>query len=340
MADTQPLVRQWLLLRMLTSRRQGVSVRELSEELGVVQKTIRRDLQTLARVGFPLAENTGEFGRKFWSLANGEACPDLQFDLMEALSLYLGRRFLEPLAGTYFWNGAQSAFRKIRASLGEQAIRYLEKIGAAFHQTAIGGGDYAQKAEIVDALMVGIEDRRFTSISYCSLRSTEPVTYDVYPYGLVFHRDSLYLVAFSPDHNELRHFKVDRISEAEVQDLRFNKPDNFDLAAHLSHSFGVYHAEGPSILIRVRFLPQVARYIREARRWHPSQKLSPQRDGSVIAQFELTTTEEIQKWILSFGTNAIVLEPQELRDDMATVLRTLLEEYESPRQLHTRRSSG
>lgn len=57
---------------------------------------------------------------KLWKTAgSGEAAGLLQlhFTLEEVAALYLGRQLLEPLAGTYFAQGAQSALVKIRAIL-------------------------------------------------------------------------------------------------------------------------------------------------------------------------------------------------------------------------------
>ena len=59
----------------------------------------------------------------------------------------------------------------------------------------------------------------------------------------------------------------------------------------------------------------MARYVEEST-WHPSQKLTRQRDGSVIAEFTLDGTEEIKRWIMSFGKQAQVLEPEGLRDEI------------------------
>jgi predicted DNA-binding transcriptional regulator YafY len=46
-AESERLERQWIILRMLCTRRNGVTVRELSERFAVGVKTIRRDLSTL-----------------------------------------------------------------------------------------------------------------------------------------------------------------------------------------------------------------------------------------------------------------------------------------------------
>ncbi len=206
MGDQLPLVRQWVLLRILCSRHHGVTIKDMVHELNVSEKTIRRDLETFQAAGFPLKEVVGEFGRKKWHIEAGKAEPGLNFAYDEAIALYLGRRFLEPLAGTMFWEAAQKAFKKIRATLGADALKYIDQFGTMFHQTMVGASDYTKKAELIDELMVGIEDRKAVFITYQSLRATEPVTYDVYPYGLVYHRGALYLVGRSPQREEACHW--------------------------------------------------------------------------------------------------------------------------------------
>jgi hypothetical protein len=64
MAHESPLVRQWILLRALSARPCRVTIKELVDELGVSEKTIRRDLETFCTAGFPLQETIEQFGRK------------------------------------------------------------------------------------------------------------------------------------------------------------------------------------------------------------------------------------------------------------------------------------
>jgi predicted DNA-binding transcriptional regulator YafY len=325
MADQLPLVRQWVLLRTLCSRHYGVTIKDMVQELGVSEKTIRRDLETFQAAGFPLKETVEEFGRKKWHIEAGNAEPGLYFAYDEAIALYLGRRFLEPLAGTLFWEAAQRAFKKIRATLGAEALKYIDQFGAMFHHTMVGTADYTKQAELIDQLMVGIEDRRAVFITYRSLRATEPVTYDIYPYGLVFHRGALYLVGRSQQRQEICHWKVGRIEDAEVTQVHFQRPEDFDLQQHLAKSFGVYHGDG-DVNIRLRFDATVARYVCESM-WHVSQKLTPQKDGSVLAEFELSDTEEIKRWIMSFGQHAVVLAPGSLKEEIVQELNSLLAAY-------------
>ena len=121
MSDEVPIYRQWLLLRTLGARRCGVTVREMAREMGVAEKTIRRDLELFGRLGFPLEE----IGRRPWpqhleARRRLEPSPSCAFTFDEAVVLYLGRPFLEPLAGTQLWQAANTRMRKIRATL-EQA---------------------------------------------------------------------------------------------------------------------------------------------------------------------------------------------------------------------------
>ena len=74
------------------------------------------------------------------------------------------------------------------------------------------------------------------------MQATEPVEQEVYPLGMVHHRGSLYLIAWSSRRFEVRNYKVDRIDEAAVQNLQYTVPADFDLGAWLSKSFGVWRS--------------------------------------------------------------------------------------------------
>ncbi|MEN6495747.1 MAG: transcriptional regulator [Thermoguttaceae bacterium] len=330
MAHDSPLVRQWILLKTLSVRHHGVTVQEMAQELAVSEKTVRRDLEAFVLAGFPLEEQVGEHGRKQWRLDPAKYQPGLSFAFDEALALHLAQHLLEPLAGTPFWEAARRAFKKIRSALGDRALKYADRFTPLFHQTTIGTSNYAAKGELIDRLMVGIEDRRAVFITYQSLRATEPVSYDIYPYGLAYHHGSLYLVGWSTDHAAIRHWKVDRIEDVDLTPIPFPWPEGFSLRDHFATSFGVFHGPG-DIPVKIRFSPTVARYVQE-KHWHATQKLTPQPDGSLVAEFRLGSTEEVKSWVLSFGKEADVLEPEGLREEIADDCTEMLRRYVAARR--------
>ncbi len=65
--------------------------------------------------------------------------------------------------------------------------------------------------------------------------------------------------------------------------------------------------------MRVVFSPRVARYIRE-RLWHPSQRFRDLADGRLEMTLRVADTLEARRWILGYGTDAEVAEPDGLRE--------------------------
>jgi proteasome accessory factor B len=330
MAESPQIIRQWSVLRSLAARRFGVSVQELAGELAVNERTIRRDLAALREVGFPIEERSIENGRKLWSVSKEAGFGDLTLNLTEVLSLYVGRQLMEPLAGTLFWEGTHSSYKKIRATLPDGAIKYLDRLSALLHFSQAGSSDYSSRSEQIDRLMVAVEDRNVTTLVYQSMRSTEPVSREVNPYGLAYFRGSLYLVAKASEENEIRHYKVDRITEVEPQTMKFERPNDFDLQHWMSAAFGVYRSDTPPTKHVVRFDQSVARFVEE-KRWHHSQQLTQNPDGSLTAEFMLSDHHELMRWVMSFGSAGTAIEPTELVEAIRGEVQKLAESY-APKQ--------
>ncbi len=191
MGNSSPLLRQWALLQALASGNGETTIKSLVAVTGMSEKTIRRDIAVLRRVGFPVVEQSGEFGRKTFSLTSPDV-PSLLFSYDEALALHLCRRAVLGFGGTFVEQSLLTAFRKIAASLGPRAAKYVESMLPRISHTQLGG-DYADQAELLDRLFIAIEEDRAVFLTYRSQRTTEPITYDIYPYRLVDHRGSLYL---------------------------------------------------------------------------------------------------------------------------------------------------
>ncbi len=188
--DDTAVTRRINLMQLLRARRLGATTRELAREMQVSEKTIRRDLTSLSRANYLIAADTGQRGRKTWRyVGNGKPLP-LNFTYDEAAALYVARRFLQPLTGTLLGDAADSALRKIRCTLGEEALELFERFQGAFHIPGSGAGDYAGKAEIIDGLQLSIEESKVARVTYRSQRALRPTARDLHPYTLVTHKAS------------------------------------------------------------------------------------------------------------------------------------------------------
>ncbi len=327
MLDETPLDRRCRLLRILMSSHFGLTLREISQEFGVSQKTVLRDLQGLSSVGFVIREDLVEHGCKRWRLVDGKKLPPLRLAFEEASALLLAVRSLDPLAGTHYWKAARKAIAKVRVELGTEVLRYLDKVSDHFHHAGNHFAHYSDKAPVIETIATACEEGRKLNLEYQSMKATAPSWREVHPRALVRFKESLYLVAFAPDHGEIREYKVDRVSKAILKDETFPSRENLDMKAHFAKKWGM-HGGDREVVVRVRFRPEVARYVLETVR-HPGQILTSEPDGGLTAQFTLSTTIEIKSWILSFGATALVLEPHDLRDEIQADLRRMLAAYQA-----------
>ena len=325
MSDDTALRRQWILLKALTSRRRELTVKEMAAEAGVCEKTIRRDLDLFRSLGIPVEESVGAHGRKSWRMKDAWG-PPLAFDFEEAAALYVSRRLLDPLEDTWIGAASRNASAKIKASLGASVLTYLDRFHQWFYTTSPDRHDYARRSQVISDLQLALEDGLHVRLSYCSEHDVAPSTREVIPHGFVNHHGALYLSAHAPGQSKEKTYKVDRIESVTLGASLANPPGGFDISSHMAGAFGVYQSDGPSLTVRVRFVPSVARYVAESRR-HVSQRLTPEPDGSLLAEFTLTSTVEIKSWILSFGSKAVVLEPETLRQEIAADLARALAAY-------------
>lgn len=328
MNDAVQFQRRWRLYQRLSKLPEGETLAELADRFQVSSKTIQRDIATLRAVGLEVVEFAEKFGLKRWRVQpDSTRVPNFLWD--EAVAIYLGRKFLEPLAGTIFWEASQRAFAKLKATFKPEALSIIESLGPLIHQTSIGSSDYSTRASVIDDLMTAIEDHKVTTIEYQSLKVDAPRPVAVQPLGMVYHEGSLFLVAIAEEHGQIRHYKVDRLSGVDISSRSFVPPDGFDLKQHLSGTLGVYGVDPdqPLRTVRIRFAAAAARYIQE-HEWHKSQTLEPQPDGTVICTLQLASLVEVQSWIQSFGPRAEALEPPELRAAVKADLERLREVYQ------------
>jgi proteasome accessory factor B len=113
--------------------------------------------------------------------------------------------------------------------------------------------------------------------------------------------------------NELRTFAVERIQSALVGNRRFEIPPDFNFEEFRKTAFNVIWGEPQEVMIR--FSPAQAPYIKE-RTWHPSQHIETEDDGSIVLTMHVADLDEVKRWLIGFGAEAEVIEPDELANEI------------------------
>jgi len=316
-----PLERMQRLHDLLMNDR-PVNCQQLSREFEVSYKTIQRDLDFMRdRLNLPIEYNATKYTFRYTEPV--EAFPLLQVSEGEILALFVAQKVLAQYRGTPFEKTLSSAFQKLTGALKEEVSFNLGEWGADYSFRVTGAS--AADVEIFRLLAKAIVQRQEVVFSYRSLKAARPETRNVRPYHLANVDNAWYLLAHDPLRGQLRTFALARIRAPRLTGKTFDRPRNFSAEKELKSGFGVFGGSGKHRVI-LRFDPFAARLVRE-RDWHPSQKFRERKGGEIELELTLGALEEIERWILSWGEHARVIEPKILVHSVHQRIRNNLKQY-------------
>jgi len=302
----------------LIEARHGITVEELAEETGVGRRTMQRDLAAIHEAGYPLTSEWRDGVKLYRFLTRFKDVPPISFTLQELMTLSLLRSQLDLLNGTPFLEEMQSVFRKVNSVLPPRLAAHMERIAEVAHPLLQGKRDYSNSAEALRLIRHALLHQQSISLSYLSTGRGAPQSYRVDPYTLLFQKGGIYLLGFAHNRQALRTFAVERILAVEPGKERFEIPEGFHAGQALQEAFGIV-AEPPMEVV-IRFSAGIAHAIRD-RVWHASQRISEEPDGGVLLRFRAGGRMEILSWLLSYGSHAELLAPEELRGELARLAR-------------------
>jgi predicted DNA-binding transcriptional regulator YafY len=324
MARGDQLGRQWKIIRSLIVSKQGKSVQDLASELSCHSRTVYRDLEALQVAGFPVyTERKNQ--KNYWSLMESAKHQiPIPFNITELMALYFSRDMLKMLKNTIFYDSLESLFQKIKATLPPEYMTYLQHVESSLKVDLKPAKDYSQFREIIDQINEAIFNRQHVRMTYFVMSRKKTSQRVVAPYKLWFFDGTFYMLGFCHLRKDVRLFAVDRIRKMVLTDTTFETPQDFDIENFLRNSFGAFL--GKPVHVAIHFSPKVAGYVNE-KIWHESQVVEQQKDGSLIFKAEIAGTEEIKFWILHWGKDAVVLEPDSLREEIRMEAEGILRNY-------------
>jgi len=299
----------------------GISAQALADRIGVSKRTIYRDIDAMdLDAGLPIWSDKGRFGLE------GEAfLPPLALTLHEATTLFLAARMLAKTSDEHDTE-LIGAFVKLAQILPPVLAEHIQATVDTF-STMPPNPTFTRVFRVLAEAWAG---RRVVEIEYDAgvydpakaARRTRVRPLAIEPSALTH---ALYLIGFDEARDARRTFKVERILSASLTPETFEPPAGEAPAHELLRAWDVIADEEPLDVV-IRFSPAVARRAAETR-WHPSQVAEHQDDGSLIWRGRVAGMREIRIWIMGWGADAEVLEPAELRDEIAAELARAAELY-------------
>ena len=324
MARGDQLGRQWRIIQILITSKLGKSAAELADEIECHPRTVYRDLEALQVAGFPIYTERVD-GKNLWSLLDTvkHRIP-IPFSLTELMALYFGSDMLKVFQGTVFYDSLESLFKKVKTTLPPESIKYLKTVEQTLSLGLKPFKEYGKFKEIINRVNDAALNKKSIEMVYYTMSRKKESKRKVDPYKVWFFNGTFYLIGFCHKRKEIRIFALDRIKMLHQTNESFEVQEDFDFDGFVGNSFGVF--QGEPVKVKAWFSPEVAGYIKE-KIWHQNQEIQTQSDGSVVFEAEVAGTDEFKFWIMSWGSNALVLEPESLRDEIRTEVNAVLAKY-------------
>ena len=307
------------LLRLLglLSARSGWSAAALADEMGVTERTVRRDMVRLRELGYPVDAATGPYGG--YTLGRGGRLPPLVLDDDEAVAVAIALRVTAGGAA-----GTESASLSALTKLDQVLPSLLRERVTALANVTVSLRSSGMPPVDVDVLVVvALACRRGERLrlTYTD-RLDQTSDRNVEPYRLVYTDRQWYLVAYDLDRADWRRFRVDRMSELKLTGARFTaRGEAPDAATFVAEGIAV---GGWDTHARVRLHLPLAR----------AQRLVARTDAVLTAETADTTiaviggeADWIARLLAGLDCSFEVIEPDELRKELRALGRRLVRDH-------------
>ena len=233
MPDATTSSRLLTLLSLLQARRDWPGG-ELASRLEVSGRTVRRDVERLRDLGYPVESLTGPAGG--YRLAAGTAMPPLLLDDDEAIAIAVGLRTAAGASVAGIEETAVRALVKLEQVLPSHLRRRVGALQQATETLRYGGGPTVDP-QCLTVLAGACRDHERLRFAYTA-RDKAGTRRETEPHGLVNAGRRWYLVAWDCGRTDWRTFRVDRIDKPASTGVRFAPralPDK-DAAAFVARS--------------------------------------------------------------------------------------------------------
>lgn len=310
-------------IHRLISERTYPTCPSLAARLEVNLRTIERDIARLRDLfAAPIEYDRGRQGYRY---SEPFELPPMKLTEGEAITVFLGQRLLVQCKGTPFEDLVRGTLAKIRMMLPQDVEVNLERVlrAVSFHAEPLRGEEL-EVANRYQMLTQAIQHRRTVVAEYYTASRQVLGQRRIDPYHLRFSDGAWYCIGYCHGRKEIRTFALDRMTSIEDTGEVFEVPADFSIEDYLAGSLAIERGKLRRVVIE--FDRTEAPYIL-GRRWHHSQVLEELPDGGLRMSLHIGGIGEVMRWVMSLGRHAWVVEPEDLRQEIAAELAAAMGKY-------------
>jgi predicted DNA-binding transcriptional regulator YafY len=298
--------------------------RTLAERLEVSERTIHRDMEALSFSGIPVVAERGSTGG--WTLL-GEYRTNLTgLNEAEIQSLFVTQPS-KLLADLRLKKASEGALLKLLAALPAMYRQGAEQARRRIHVDTGGWSRQEEAVPLLPVLQEAIWSERKLRFSYQRGPDCDEVEREVDPLGLVAKGSAWYLVAHVGE--DVRSYRISRISNATVLDQPCVIPPGFDLAAFWEQSTTTFKSALPKYTAKFRVAPDAFLRLRFAGRFaRVDERAEKDLDGWMRVSVGFDVEEMACEYALGFGSKLEVIEPRSLREKVIAAAKEVVEFYQ------------
>lgn len=294
----------------------------MAKEMGVALRTVKRDVEFMTdRLKLPIEYDSRKYG--FYYTRPVDRFPGVPITEAEVFALLVAHKAIAQYHGTPFEKPLAMAFRKLTGQLDTKERYSLHSLQEAvsFRPFAPDDADLRR----FQVLTRAVRERRALAFQYKNLGTKNAQRRVVHPYHLACIDNHWYLFGFDVDRQAIRTFSLSRLTQPEVGEQRFTVPKDFDPDAYLRGSLSVYKGTADYEVV-IDFDPWATDLIR-GRHMHSSQQFTELPDGCSRLCLRLNSIEEIERWVLTWGTHATVVRPKALAERLLKTGEAFVKRY-------------
>lgn len=313
-------------LLLLLQARGSMTASELARELEVSERTVYRDVLALSAAGVPVYADRGRAGG--YRLLGGYRTRLTGLTRDEAEALFLAG-LPGPAGDMGLADAVAAAELKVLAALPPSLRDAPARTGQRFHLDVPGWFRETAPPAWLTELARAVWGDLVVELRY--RRGDHEVTRRVQPYGLVLKSAVWYLVGRVGD--DIRTYRVDRVTGVEVGDERFDRDEGFDLAGHWRAQAGSFLRTMLRAEVTVRLSPVGLRQLRhlvDAPFVYDevvAAASEPDGQGWVVARLPVESVPVAYHQLLGLGPEVEVIDPPELRRSFAEAAERSLALY-------------
>lgn len=311
--NTEGTTQRVLRLLRLLQRRPSWTAAEISAELGVTDRSVRRDVERLRSLGYPVRATAGVGGG--YQLGAGTRMPPLLLDDEEAMAVALSLR----LAAGGTVAGAEEAALRALTTLDQMMPPRLRAEVRGLHSAtgALSGPGAQVSADVLVTLAQACRETVRVRFRYGARDGAER-TRTVEPVQMITTGQRWYLMAYDVDREDWRTFRLDRMAQVETTTWRFRPREHPDPAQYVQDSVT---AAPYRYVARVRLRASAE----EVGAQIPPQvgRVEQDQDGWCLLTAGADDLDWLAIHVIRLGFEAEILEPTALKDAAAALARRL-----------------